>query len=85
MQYDNIDYLDYTASSPAASAYSILMYRQSTAVVASIDPVLAVGNPLVCCGGGGMHRCHSKQVDFLPFNRNTGTDACMRPFFDELH
>ena len=67
---DNLDYLDYTASSPAVSAHSILMYRQITAVFASIGPFLAVGDPLVPCGGGGMHHSRSEQVDFLHFKRS---------------
>ena len=51
-------------------AQSILIYRQITAVVASIGPFLAVGDPLVPCGGGGMHRSRSEQVDFLHFKRS---------------
>jgi len=51
-----LNYLDYNNSPPpAASAPSVEIYRQRKAVVACINPSLAVGNPLVPCGGGGMH------------------------------
>ena len=41
-----------------------------TAVIASIGPGLAVGDPLIACGGDGMHCSRREQVDFLHFKRS---------------